>query len=193
MIVGRPAAMWRSLHRQRLTIFRRPGGVIFFAFFSALVWVLLLSRGDNAGAQEEQQEEQFSTAGLAGQLIRLREHAGWNRHCEAIASPVLYLSEPPLHGSVCARVENIQISSMFVGTESQCIGRLVRGVRLIYRPDAAYAGNDSLRYMAQYPSILRAIQVQVTVTAASNSTIVAPMAQVRQEAGPVPDCAAQIF
>lgn len=147
------------------------------------------------------QEEQLSKAGQAGQLILIREHAGWNRNCEAIAHPALYLSEPPRHGQVCARTENIKISSMFAGTESQCIGRSVRGVRLIYRADAAYAGDDSLRYAAQYPSVLRGVLVQVTVVAnptgvpstVPSNTIVTRMAQSRQAPGPVPDCAEPIF
>lgn len=166
-----------------------------FAFFVALALAALSVLAPDAQAQ---QEEQLSKAGQAGQLILIREHAGWNKNCEAIAHPALYLSEPPRHGQICARIENIKISSMYVGTESQCIGRLVRGVRLIYRPDAAYAGDDSLRYAAQYPSVLRAIQVQVTVaanaaSAVPSNTIGAPMAQTRQAPGPVPDCAEPIF
>jgi len=167
---------------------------MYFVFLAA-VTALFLTHPKGARGEEEL----LATAGLAGQPIVLREHAGWNRDCEAVAHPALYLSEPPRHGKVCARAENIEISSMFVGTEAQCIGRLVRGVRLIYRADAAYAGKDSLRYAAQYPSILRAIQVQVMVTAtagtssgAAPSVIVEPV-QLRQMPGPVPDCAEAIF
>ena len=152
-------------------------------------------------AAQAQQEEQLSMAGQAGQPILIREHAGWNKNCEAIAHPALYLSEPPRHGQICARIENIKISSMFVGTQPQCIGRLVRGVRLIYRPDAAYAGDDNLRYAAQYPSVLRGVQVQVTVSANAadapsalpSNNIIIPTAQARQAPGPVPDCAEPIF
>lgn len=187
--------MWRSFHRQRLRFFCRRTGAMSFVFVAAMTAALSLARTDDARGEEEL----LSTAGLAGQPIVLREHAGWNRNCEAIAHPALYLSEPPRHGKVCARVENVKITSMFVGTESQCIGRLVRGVRLIYRADAAYAGEDSLRYAAQYPSVFRAVQVHVTVAAkaanssdAAPSIIVAP-AQLRQAPGPVPDCAAPIF
>jgi hypothetical protein len=166
-----------------------------FAFFATFTLAVLPALAPGAQAQ---QEEQLSKAGQAGELILIREHAGWNKNCEAIAHPALYLSEPPRHGQICARIENIKISSMYVGTESQCIGRLVRGVRLIYRPDAAYAGDDSLRYAAQYPSVLRGVQVQVTVaanaaSAVPSNNIVTPMAQTRQAPGPVPDCAEPIF
>ena len=136
--------MWRSLLRQRLTNFCHRRSATAFAFLAVIALGALPGLPPEALAQEEQ----LSKTGQAGQLILIREHAGWNRNCEAIAHPALYLSEPPRHGQICARIENIKISSMYVGTESQCIGRLVRGVRLIYRPDAAYAGDDSLRYAA---------------------------------------------
>src|SRR5208282_519908 len=105
-----------------------------------------------AKGEARAQEEQLSRTGQADHPIVIREHAGWNKDCEAIAHPALYLFEPPRHGNVCARIANIKISSMYIGTESQCIGHLIRGVRLIYRPDTDYAGDDGLRYAAQYPS-----------------------------------------
>lgn len=188
--------MWRFLHRQQLKFARRGNGAMSSAILAALSHVVLLGFAQEARAQEEQ----LSIAGRADHPINIREHAGWNRSCEAIAHPVLYLSEPPSHGNVCARIENIKISSMYVGTESQCVGQLVRGVRLIYRPDATYAGDDGLRYAAQYPSVLRTIQVQITVaahtTSAPNalpSNVIAPMPQLRQSPGPVPACAEPIF
>ena len=193
-IAGRPAAMWRSLLRQSLTIFCHRHSAM------AFVSVVVIALGALPGLQCEAfaQEEQLSKAGQAGQSILIREHAGWNRNCDAIAHPELYLSEPPRHGQICARIENIKISSMYVGTESQCIGRLERGVRLIYRSDAAYAGDDSLRYAAQYPSVLRGVQVQLTVAADAGSavpsnTIGVPIAPARQAPGPIPDCAEPVF
>lgn len=192
-IARRPEAMWRSLHRKRLKFVVAAARCL--SLFAVAIAFLA-----GLGSEARAQEEQLSAAGPAGQHILIREHAGWNRNCEAIAHPALYLSEPPRHGKVCVRVENIKISSMFVGTESQCIGRLVRGVRLIYRPDTAYAGDDSLRYAAQYPLVLRAVHVQVTATAntagatsAPPSNVVAPMTEIRQAPGPVPDCAEPIF
>ena len=146
------------------------------------------------------QEEQLLRTGQADHPIVIREHAGWNRDCDAIAPPTLYLYEPPRHGSVCARVENIRIHDMYVGTESQCIGRLVRGVAFIYRPDQGYTGSDGLRYAAQYPSVLRMVSVTVKVTthprAASStapSDVVAPSPQSPQSSTPVPVCDALVF
>jgi hypothetical protein len=146
------------------------------------------------------QEEQLTKTGEVDHQIVIHEHGGWNMDCGAIAHPALYLNEPPRHGHVCARVENIKVRSMYVGTESQCIGRVVRGVQLIYRPDTGYTGNDDLRYAAQYPSVLRAISVMVLVTAyppaepsAAPSSMTTPIPQPRQSSGPVPACEELIF
>jgi hypothetical protein len=167
-----------------------------FAMLTAVVVCYLSCLMCEARAQEEQ----LSKTGEIDHQIIIREHAGWNMDCDAIAHPALYLNEPPRHGHVCARIENIKIHSMYVGTESQCIGRMVRGVQLIYRPDAGYTGNDGLRYAAQYPSALRAVSVMVSVTAyppgtpnAAPSSMTTPMPQQRQSSGPVPACAELIF
>ncbi len=168
-------------------------GAVRFAILAAVASAIFPGMAGTAGAQEEQ----LSKIGQADHAIIIREHAGWNQSCEAIAHPALYLYEPPRHGSVCARVENIKIHSMYVGTEAQCIGRLVRGVQFIYRPDAGYAGDDSLRYAAQYPSVLRMASVTVTVTPyppiAASSDVIASTPRSRQAPGPVPACEELIF
>jgi hypothetical protein len=188
--------MWRFLHRQQSKFVCRRNGAMAFAILATVISGCVLSLAYEARSQEEQ----LSIAGQAGRTIIVREHAGWDRRCAAIAHPVLYLSEPPSHGNVCARIENIKISSMYVGTESQCVGHLVRDVRLIYRSDATYAGDDALRYAAQYPSVLRTIQVQIAVAShatgapsAVPSNVVAPIPRSPQSPGPVPACAEPIF
>lgn len=145
--------------------------------------------------------EQVTRTGAANRPVVIREHAGWDRDCAAIAPPALTLDTPPRHGFVCARAEDITIKSMVVGTEAHCIGRLVRGVRLIYRPDAGFSGADDLRYAALYPSLRRSVAVNVTVggqatPAAVAGSVPAAMtsaASSHQAAGPVPPCADLMF
>ena len=139
-------------------------------------------------------------AGQAGHLIVVGEHAGWSSDCDAIAPPTLYLYASPRHGSVCTRVANIKVHAMYAGTESQCIGRVVRGIQFIYHPNRGYTGSDGLRYAAQYPSILRTLSVTITVAAQSRaapsavpSNIVDPIPQLPPSATPVPICDALIF
>ena len=146
------------------------------------------------------QDERLSRSGQAGHPIVVGEHAGWSSDCDAVAPPTLYLYESPHHGSVCTRVADIKVHAMYVGTESQCIGRVVRGIQFVYRPDRGYTGSDGLRYAAQYPSVRRMLSVAITVAAQSQaapstvpSSIVDPMPQPPPSATPVPVCDALIF
>jgi hypothetical protein len=189
LLASRADAMWQFLKR----LFY---GAISFAIFAAGIigWSSYLA------CEALAQEEQLSKSGKVDQQIIIREHAGWNRDCDAIAHPALFLDEPPRHGRVCVRVENIKIHSMFIGTESQCIGRVVTGVQLIYHPDAGYAGYDDLRYIIQYPLGRRAVSVFVTMAAAAPggpsaapSGLTAPMPGMQQSSGPVPVCEELIF
>jgi len=179
---GRPATGQRDRrHRAARAGGRRRDNVIFLSNFLS-------------DAQSE--EEQLSRTGEIDHQTIIREHAGWNMDCATIAHPALCLNEPPDHGRVCARIENIKVHSIYVGTESQCIGRVVRGVQLIYRPDPGYAGNDALRFAAQYPSILRMVSVMLTVTGIGRRGAIEPdhtCSATRQSSGPVPACDELIF
>lgn len=153
----------------------------------------------SAGATQAR-EENLSRSGQADRPVLIREHAGWNEECKAIAHPPLFLLRPPHHGQVCARADEIKITSMYVGTESQCVGHFVDGVRLIYRPDPSFIGDDSIQYAARYPSVLRTVSVKVTVTpyparksGAAPSVNFAPVTAMRQPPGPVPECTDFVF
>lgn len=143
--------------------------------------------------------EPILSAAPAPRALLIREHAGWNKDCEAIALPPIYLFNAPHHGKICARPQEIKITSMVLGTEGQCIGRMVRGVRLIYQPDGNFAGEDNLLYAIQYPSALRQVAVTVTVTAdpaASNSSlseVIEPSSPAARAPLPVPPCAEMLF
>jgi hypothetical protein len=158
-----------------------------FAGFMASAWA------------QDSGSERLSRAGSANRPVVIREHAGWDRDCAAIAPPALTLDAPPRHGFVCTRAEDITIRSMVIGTEGQCIGHLVRGVRLIYRPDAGFSGDDGLRYAALYPSLRRTVSVNVTVGGQGPHAGIAGSlpthltAPSHQPAGPVPPCADLLF
>jgi hypothetical protein len=142
--------------------------------------------------------ESAAARGAADRSIAIREHAGWNAACEAIAAPVLTLDRPPQHGRVCARVATIVVRTLYDGTADACIGRRVAGLRLEFRADAGFSGADRLRYVARYPSVRRAIDVAVTVTGegttgAAAQPVASEPALPRQQAGPVPLCAEAVF
>ncbi len=173
--------MWCFLHRHGLK------------FAGALALCLA---GMTLSARAVDAAEELTTSGQAGRPVIIREHAGWDRYCEAIAHPALFLDEPPRHGSVCARIAEIRIQTLAAGTQAQCIGRVVRGVRLVYRPDAGFAGGDGLRYAVQYPLQRKSVAVSIAVTpeAPSAANAQASMAlPSRQAAGPMPECPELMF
>jgi hypothetical protein len=184
--------MWRFPYR------RRPDRALNRAMHIAMLVAGVAACLSGLARTAQAQDEQVSRTGQADHPILISEHAGWSSDCDAIAPPTLYLYEPPRHGSVCTRVATIKIRAMYVGTESQCIGRLVRGIRFIYHPDQGYTGGDGLRYAAQYPLALRTVSVDVTVTAqppaaptAAPTGIVAPPSS--QSSTPVPACDELVF
>jgi hypothetical protein len=172
---------------------RRDGALVGGVTMLAMIAACLSGLAPAARAQDER----LSRTGQAGHPIVVGEHAGWSSDCDAIAPPTLYLYEAPRHGSVCTRVANIRVHAMHAGTESQCIGRVVRGVQFIYHPDRGYTGSDGLRYAAQYPSVRRLVSVAITVTAQSQSApSTAPshiVDRTPRSAMPVPVCAALMF
>jgi hypothetical protein len=163
------------------------------AILSATTAARVASMSFEAGAGEER----LSASGPADHQILIREHAGWDHNCDAAPHPSILLDEAPLHGQVCAEIDNIKIRSMYYGTQLQCIGREVRGISLIYRPYPGYTGADGIRYSVQYPSERRSVSVSVTVIPeqqvvrrAMPSSVAVPAPDARQAPGPVPGCAA---
>jgi hypothetical protein len=144
------------------------------------------------GATGVPAQEVIDKSGEADREIVVREHAGWDSACAAIAPPSLHLDAPPLHGIVCARNDDIRIAYIAYGTQSQCIGRTVRGLRLVYRPHAGYAGSDGLRYTVQYPKSRRDVAVSVTVMPPAPATSGAAPASIAvqplQAPGAIPPC-----
>jgi hypothetical protein len=137
-------------------------------------------------------QEHLSKTGEADREIVLHDHAGWDRTCAAIAPPSVQLDRPPLHGTVCVRADDIRIEYISYGTQAHCIGRMVRGLRLIYRSHAGYAGGDVVHYSVQYPKSRREVSVSVAVTPPAPATSGAASASVtlppRQVPGAVPPC-----
>ena len=162
------------------------------ALLTAALFLSLTSFAHAAGP-----EEMAVRSGHADRSILIREHAGWNKDCDGVAPPPVFLFSPPQHGKVCARTEPIKITSMYAGTQGQCIGHLVRGVRLIYQPEGDFAGEDSLLYAVQYPSVLRTIAVKVSVAGYQAQTSnVAPPDAPKQTPGslePIPACTELLF
>lgn len=138
-------------------------------------------------------EEQLVKAGAVNRPLLIREHAAWNMDCRAVPYPALRLDRPPRHGAVCARVADITVRAMYTGTEAQCIGRVVQGLRLVYFPQPGFTGTDRLQYSVRYPSARRSVSVSVTVGAGAGAETplldtVGAAPERGQAPGPVPQC-----
>ena len=141
-------------------------------------------------------EEQLAKAGAANHPLLIREHAAWNMDCQAVPYPAVRLEQPPRYGTVCARAADITIRTMYAGTEAQCIGRTVQGLRLIYVPRPGFTGSDRLQYSVQYPSARRSVSVTVNVGAGRGMMLptgtVGAGPEAGQAPGPVPPCEAPV-
>ena len=138
-------------------------------------------------------DEQLAKAGAANRPLLIREHAAWNMDCRAVPYPVLRLDQPPRHGAVCARVTDVTIKHMYAGTEAQCIGHIVQGLRLIYFPNPGYTGSDRLRYSVQYRSGQRSVSASVSAgEGVLQADTVGAGPDTAQVPGPVPPCATPV-
>jgi len=111
--------------------------------------------------------------------------------------PEVYLDKPPDHGTVCFRVGNIKLAHITTGNATQCLGRKMSGVRVIYLSRWRYAGPDELRYTVVFPTVRESIYVELSIVsnqAGSSGTIPpdisAPSSEASQSPGPMPECAA---
>ena len=173
------------------------------AVLCAILGVAAVIGGAGLVAQAQTSAERIAKTGKAAQPILIREHAAWDEDCAGVPYPAVRLDEPPRHGAVCARVENVTVRYMYAGTVAHCVGRVVRGLRLYYFPRAGFAGSDGLQYSVRYPSAERTVAVTVTVApgqasaADANVTDIAgplagPLREPRQKPGPVPACSEQM-
>jgi hypothetical protein len=168
-------------------------------FVCAIVGVAAAVGGAGLVAQAQTSAERIAKTGKAEQPILIREHAAWDEDCAAVPYPAVRLDEPPRHGALCARIENVTVRYMYAGSVPHCVGHVVRGVRLYYFPRAGFAGSDGLQYSVRYPSADRTVAVTVTVAPGQASTadtkitdIASPLREPRQQPGPVPACSEQV-
>ncbi len=168
-------------------------------FVCAVLGVAAAVGGAGLVAQAQTAAERIAKTGKAEQPILIREHAAWDQDCAAIPYPAVRLDQPPRHGAVCARVENVTVRYMYAGTVPHSVGRIVRGLRLYYFPRAGFAGSDGLQYSVRYPSADRTVAVTVTVAPGQASAAGAKITDIagrlrepQRQPGPVPACSEQV-
>ena len=84
-------------------------------------------------------------------------------NCESADPPALYLDKPPDHGALCFRTNDVKINEAIVGNLTHCIGRIIRGVVVVYLPRWKYVGSDEARYTVIFPQARHGVHVDLTV------------------------------
>jgi hypothetical protein len=133
----------------------------------------------------------------AAKAIVVSEHARSRDNCEGIEPPALYLDKPPDHGTVCFRPGNTTPAEIMTGNATQCLGRKIAGVRVIYLSRWRYTGRDELRYTVVFPEARLTIYLELHIVSnlpGSPGTvppdISAPSGEASQSPGPMPECSA---
>lgn len=139
----------------------------------------------------------FKTTTQAATNVALRGYWRADKNCEPREPPpALLLDKPPEHGTVCFRRDVVKMQNVVVGEGLQhCIGRQIRGLKVVYRSKAGYSGPDEVRYTVVFPKAKQTVLVDVTVQPGefrSNDNPVAPPDDPLQSAGPMPECAALV-
>jgi hypothetical protein len=110
------------------------------------------------------QDQHLSRTTKADSEINILGYARANQSCEGIDPPSLFLDKPPDHGSVCFRPGKLRLKEAIVGNLTQCVGRQVPGVTVVYIPQAGYIGTDEVRYTVIFPQARHVVYVDLNVT-----------------------------
>ena len=78
------------------------------------------------------QDQHLARTAKADHDVSILSYARSNQDCDGIEPPKLYLDKPPEHGAVCFRTSQVQLHDTVVGNLTQCLGRKIRGVTIVY-------------------------------------------------------------
>jgi hypothetical protein len=166
------------------------------AIATCCAWLL----PEMASAKDRSVDNRYIRSGKAGREIVVRGYMTWKHDCSFRAYPEVVLDEPPQHGVVCLQIGTMRAGLGYFGKTPHCVGRLVRGVRVVYLPRSDFVGMDKMYYTVLYPSGLRrTVRTIFSVSPADPGArgtvpadIAAPMPEVRQPSGRVPYCSALV-
>lgn len=140
-------------------------------------------------------QHRFKTV-KSGRQVSLGGHMRFNKDCVGNVLPKAYLVEPPEHGSICLQVRMIKVQKTYrdLPRYPHCIGKPVRGIRVIYSSDGGYEGEDRLAYKIEYSDFQLNRKVDLDVKWEDTPFLDKPGSEKLkngpQEPGPVPLCAA---
>jgi len=85
---------------------------------------------------------------LAGQEARIGSHAKWDRRCQPLTMPTVFVTQPPANGRISTRAAT-KIAKGSVGG-AVCDGREFPAIAVYYAPKSGFRGVDVVRYTADY-------------------------------------------
>jgi hypothetical protein len=139
-------------------------------------------------------QRKTSKTGKAGHEMTLGGHVRIDRNCLSIGVPKINLEQPPAHGVLCQRPGDVPLQYLVGNTPSDCLGRKVAGVRVVYRPHDGYVGKDEARYTVSFPHSQVNVDVDLTIVPDDRPAIgealspVGAPAEDMQKPGPMPVC-----
>jgi len=127
--------------------------------------------------------------------VNIGGYARFNNNCDATESPEVYLDVAPTNGLVCARMSTVTVRIIHEGKADNCVGRSIRGIRIVYLPRPEFSGVEVVRYTVKFNKIKQTMDVDIDV--ASDQIITenrdgASSLDEPQTQGPVPVCAALV-
>ena len=165
----------------------------------SLLYVAAAFGGFSACAPAVAQDQHITKTVRAAHDVVLEGYARTNPSCDGIEPPALYLDKPPDHGLVCFRIGDMKLHAAIVGNLTQCLGRKIRGVSVVYLSGSEYTGPDDLRYTVVFPEARHGVFVDLTVLPgrpnspdAVPADISAPASAAPQSSGPIPACTALV-
>jgi hypothetical protein len=148
-------------------------------------------------AQTLQQEKHLTHTTRASEEIVVEGEAQADEFCNSAEPPQLFLDRRPDHGTVCFESGEFEVGEAVTG-DLACLGRMVRGVNIIYRPRPGYTGADRLRYTAIGAQSPHSVSIDLTVLPGKPTSAVvppdrsAPPAESAMLLGPMPACVAPV-
>ena len=138
--------------------------------------------------------ESVVAATKSGTEVRLRGYARWNKDCESIDPPEIYVELPPKNGFICARVSKDIVRIIREG-KAQCVGRSIRGISVIYSPRPNFDGTDNARYTVSFNEVRLTVEAEIRVdnnhSSSEQGRKFSPSESTQTE-GPIPVCAALV-
>lgn len=116
----------------------------------------------------------------------------WNKRCEAIGVPLIILDKPPDNGVVCVRMGTVRPTTLLYGASAHCLKSAMQGAQIIYQSRRGFGGRDALGYRLKFPRFEQEYSVNIEVRTPDGARTAPEPSFVRQQPGPVPECAALV-